>query len=735
MPIDVSNTPDMYEINANGSFTFNTKVGVRNEPNMDATPIIYYEPGESVNYSQKLKNGNHLWLSYVAASGETHYVPYVNTDTGEYFGTDSNASVQPIVPPTGTGTETGELGSLTGQAGADVADQTPDGTTLTESGQFTFSEPAAGRASTDMDAAHLDSWSIGETVYYNAKIKADGHYWFQYVNTNGSTYYVPYATISPFRYYGTDANPGDPIMPQKTTTGGGQTEIARSHTGTDTGTPNLTSTSTRSDVGEMYKYPSVSSLTITSNAWGRDKPFMDPTQANQIHRYTAGTKIEYTHKLINDDHCWVILKDGQYLPVSTIEHGETTWDDKSDTVKYAAKYSYVLHDTGKHLPIHELSPYNYSCTGRARTDVEDWEQAYNIENVDSRNLPTVTSEEETAMQNLASQIDANADPDSVSIAFITDTHFDSWKTPATARVLRSMQLMSYYAKNYGVDLMINDGDMNDGVKPKDISEEDIARAVDAMKLGQRPYIILQGNHDDNSGYARDETNYNGDQVITNNEASTLRSNNFSQWLNIPSDNPNNAVFGTYDIPNSNVTVIVLDGFDMADYTNPTRTEFRHGHTDYSQAQQDWLQDTLNNIGGTRKIVLFDHISLAGIDKWADNSGYKDRYETTTTVSYQPGVAASRNIHNMLVAHQSEFHNILGFFAGHRHIDNNASSGGIQFIEATCGIADRGDGAKTRRIGDLLENAWEVIQINPTRNQVTQYRFGFSGPAFKQTWTM
>ena len=31
MPIDVSNTPDMYEIDANGTFTFNTKVGVRND--------------------------------------------------------------------------------------------------------------------------------------------------------------------------------------------------------------------------------------------------------------------------------------------------------------------------------------------------------------------------------------------------------------------------------------------------------------------------------------------------------------------------------------------------------------------------------------------------------------------------------------------------------------------------------------------------------------------------------
>lgn len=46
MPIDVSNTPDMYEIDANGSFTFNTKVGVRNDPNMGSTPIICYEFGE-----------------------------------------------------------------------------------------------------------------------------------------------------------------------------------------------------------------------------------------------------------------------------------------------------------------------------------------------------------------------------------------------------------------------------------------------------------------------------------------------------------------------------------------------------------------------------------------------------------------------------------------------------------------------------------------------------------------
>ncbi|MFC6253755.1 SH3 domain-containing protein [Secundilactobacillus hailunensis] len=415
MPIDVSNTPDMYEIDANGSFTFNAQAGVRNEPNIDTTPIVYYESGESVNYSKKLKNGNWLWLSYESASGTTRYVPYANTDTGEYLGTDSNASVQPIVPPTGTETgQTGELGSLTGQAGADVADQTPDGTTLTESGQFTFSEPAAGRASTDMDAEHLDSWSVGETVDYNAKIKADGHYWFQYVNTNGSTYYVPYATISPFRYYGTDTNPGDPVIPQKDTGTTTQTGTPRSHTGVDTAMPAMDSDPGRKFVGEAYIYPSVGSLTIHSDAWGRVKPVMDPNnKANQIRLYKKGTPINYTGKTFNDDHLWVVLRNGQYLPVSTYENVKSIVDSATKGVPHNwSNYSYVTDDTGKVQPIEEYWPYALEMK-HGQVNTATWEKGLTITDIDSTTEIEPTPAEKVAMDNLAADIDHDADPDSI----------------------------------------------------------------------------------------------------------------------------------------------------------------------------------------------------------------------------------------------------------------------------------------------------------------------------------
>ncbi|MFC6253766.1 SH3 domain-containing protein [Secundilactobacillus hailunensis] len=742
MPIDVSNTPDMYTINANGTFTFNAQAGVRNEPNIDTTPIVYYESGESVNYSKKLKNGNWLWLSYESASGTTRYAPYANTDTGEYLGTDSNASVQPIVPPTGTETgQTGELGSLTGQAGADVANQTPDGTTLTESGQFTFSEPVAGRASTDMDAEHLDSWSIGETVDYNAKIKADGHYWFQYVNTNGLTYYVPYVTISPFRYYGTDTNPGDPVIPQKTTTGGGETEITRSHNGTDTPMPAMTSDPNREPAGEGVTYPTVATLTITSDAWGRDKAYMNSHGVQNIRLYKKGTPINYTGKVFNDGHLWVVLRNGQFLPVSTYVNVESIHrSGKSGAAKDESDYSYVINDRGKIQPISEYWPYT-TDTDDTRRDTRPWEVGTSITDIDTTTAVQPTTDELAAMQKMSDLIDQEAASDCVTIAYTTDTHVDSYKTPSTARVLRNMQLMSYYAANFGVDLVVHGGDLNDGVKPKNFSVADVKRAMDAIKLSHRPFIVLQGNHDDNSGYARDETLDNADQVITNNEAAPLRLDQFSQWLNVPSvndeiegikTNPYNAVFGRYDVPDSNVTVLVLDGFDMADNPNPNREAYRHGHTDYSAGQQKWLNKTLGEISADRKIVVFDHIALNGIGSaWNYNADVDGLFENSTTTSYKPGVTASGNIYTSLVNHQSTYHNILGFFAGHTHCDNYATSGGIEFVTTLAGVADRAldvdrfDNAKTTqfRLGDIEENGWGVIQLNPTAGQVIQHRFG------------
>lgn len=741
MAIDVSNTPDMYKITASGSFTFNTSCRVRNTPDMSDSGVATYTSGMTVSYDSKLKNGNHLWLSYIATSGTRRYIPYANTDTGVYFGTDTN-SVNPIKAATsgsgstGTGTTTGALGSLTGQTGANVADQTPDGTILAMSGSFTFSEAARGRDKTNMTTANkVDSFAIGETVYYNAKVKADGHYWFRYIHTSGATYYVPYATIAPFRYYGTDSKPGDPVYSQSSTTGGstssGSTGSIRSHTGTDTGTPSLNSSNSRTNIGDGYIYPAIGSLTITSNAWGRDQPFMKT--ANQIKKYLAGTRINYNAKTISDGHLWVVLRNGQYLPISTINNVLTTMaKDKDNT----SKYSYVTNDNGKIQPLEELWP-NTKNSFYSNSDTSNSEASDTITDVVSTSELSPSPVELTDLQKLSEEVNASADEQSVSIAYITDTHFDSYKTPASAHVLHSMQLMSYYSSHFGVDLMVHGGDVNDGAKPKSISEADIKRCIDAMKMGHRPFIVLQGNHDDNSGYARDETANNANQIITNSEALFLRRNYFAKWLQVPGNNPNNAVFGRYDVPNSNVTVLVLDGFDMPDNSTPDRHEMRHGHTEYSVAQQNWLKSTLTTLGASRKVVIFDHIALNGIPTSAWEYEISGLFENFTYKHYLSGVASSRSMYDILTSHQSQFHNILGFFAGHTHADNNAYSGGIQFVTAACGLADRGHNRELRSIHDLSENAWEIIQINPTRNQIIQYRMpnGFTDNAFKKSWTM
>ncbi|MCT3393244.1 SH3 domain-containing protein, partial [Lentilactobacillus hilgardii] len=144
------NTPDGYSITESGSFTFNTNCRVRSTPEMSDTGLATYDAGQSVNYTGKEKNDDHFWLVYTGSNGTTHYVPYANIIKGTYFGTDSNSD-DPIQASTGdTGSGSGDtgsgsgsttggsgLGTLTGQDGANVANQTPDGTSLAIDGSFT----------------------------------------------------------------------------------------------------------------------------------------------------------------------------------------------------------------------------------------------------------------------------------------------------------------------------------------------------------------------------------------------------------------------------------------------------------------------------------------------------------------------------------------------------------------------------------------------------------------------
>ncbi len=113
------------------------------------------------------------------------------------------------------------IGTLTGPGGAEIADQTPEGTTWDTAETFTFDVSSGIHVDSNTDSTLVAAIDAGETLSYDGKVKEDTYYWLRYEDpTTGQTLFVPYGSITPFEYYGTDSNPGDPVYssPAETTT-------------------------------------------------------------------------------------------------------------------------------------------------------------------------------------------------------------------------------------------------------------------------------------------------------------------------------------------------------------------------------------------------------------------------------------------------------------------------------------------------------------------------------------
>ncbi|WP_282801410.1 metallophosphoesterase family protein [Secundilactobacillus kimchicus] len=752
-------TPDGTRLAISGQFTFTSNAWGRTSTDISLTGTDHWVAGTTCDYQAKIKTSDRYWLEYIETSGQTLYVPYAFISPWRTIGTDSN-DIVPVYNVTTDGGNTGgdpdsnELGKVTGQADADLAGQTADGTRVAMDGTFTFDENAAGRNETLMDGTkNGDKFGSGDQVVYVAKVKADNHYWLEYQHYGQGTFYVPYATINPFRYYGEDSNAGDPVY-SKGSTGGntGTTESGRTPGGQHQdyilsgATPAYTNL-------DSYSFPMDSSrshLIMTSNAMERTQPDMSLTG---VKGHYEKENLYYSAKILGSGRMWVRLLNGNYLPIGMLSKALPNLTKNGDSSRTENVGGYVK-DVNTSQPYEMIWPYTQTVAGTGVSNiVPKWEknQSLNQEAVSDYFEPT--GDEKFKLDELHSQVSSESHPDDVIIAYITDTHFDSYATPASARVLHSMQLMSWYAKTYPVDLVVHGGDVNDGVKDKNLSRIDVQQGVDAIKTSHRPYIILQGNHDDNSGYVRDMAGYKRDELLTNVEAWNLRQSPVLMRAS-GTDNPNNAVYGTYDVPDSKVTVVVLDGFDQPDVA-PTGDDggmhfksFRHGYTHYSSQQINWLETTLANMPSDRKVLFINHIALNGVTGWQGdltgaylNSKKKDtRFEHNTGTNLD-GTKESKSIYDAITGFQARTGNVIGYLAGHTHRDDNALSGGVQFITQTAGIADRGgdrgdtNSVDTSRLNGYDNNAWTILRISKSAGTVDQFRFGWSSSTrfFKKSW--
>ncbi len=57
-----------------GTHYFKVETPIKDQPLLNATPLAYYSPGESVHYDQVLEKDGYKWLSYISYSGSRRYI-------------------------------------------------------------------------------------------------------------------------------------------------------------------------------------------------------------------------------------------------------------------------------------------------------------------------------------------------------------------------------------------------------------------------------------------------------------------------------------------------------------------------------------------------------------------------------------------------------------------------------------------------------------------------------------
>ena len=64
------------DLPSSGSYTFDKRVNVKNEPTAASAVAFYLDKGYKVNYDKVLNADGHRWMSYVSRSGQRRYVQF-----------------------------------------------------------------------------------------------------------------------------------------------------------------------------------------------------------------------------------------------------------------------------------------------------------------------------------------------------------------------------------------------------------------------------------------------------------------------------------------------------------------------------------------------------------------------------------------------------------------------------------------------------------------------------------
>ena len=223
-----------------GWFTFSVATNIRTAPNLQAPVVGQYDPGEAVYYLGQCQADGYTWLRYIAMSGKERYVAMISnpdkqpeplqTQTtatavqnvqaadGHYtFKTTTNIHLVPDPQSKVVGQyHAGEVVHYDGilekhgyswfryRAASGkvcyVAKINPLKVTQTQqqtklpsyhhSGVFKFLVPTHIRTAPGLTASIVGQYEVGDEVYYDGQVQADGYTWLRYIAASGRICYV-----------------------------------------------------------------------------------------------------------------------------------------------------------------------------------------------------------------------------------------------------------------------------------------------------------------------------------------------------------------------------------------------------------------------------------------------------------------------------------------------------------------------------------------------------------------
>ncbi|MCH5461453.1 hypothetical protein HC026_02235 [Lactobacillus sp. LC28-10] len=337
-----------------------------------------------------------------------------------------------------------------------------------------------------------------------------------------------------------------------------------------------------------------------------------------------------------------------------------------------------------------------------------------------------TQSEVKELKHVANQLNRVRQSDSIVIGLINDTHYDSHQSSYSQRTIHDLQLISDFASKHHFDGLVMNGDLVDGNQTLDRTIIDTGNAVSALLAGRLPTFITQGNHDDNSGFARYLNGFRTEQVMTEQTALNLRNKPNNSWL-ASQDN----FYGKYKVPGTSVSLIMLNTFDIRDsfsdgyydrdyddqpngiHWTGILQNIRHSRSRIASEQADWLSKNLDQLAADEQVIIFTHDSIRSA---TDKQAVKPFWTYDWFANNQQG--SFSQVYNCLVKHRQQ---IIAVMSGHTHVDDWSQQDGISWITTTSDIADR---RKTSRLNSKSLGAWDILVINPKQRQLFRLRYGW-----------